>query len=183
MSRFGQLCCGFFLIAVSSPAFGLAEYHLGGENGNSWETALSLDGAGEYVVTGEDGQVRRVPVATTPFGVGADTLIDFSSTNSIQPRFIDPTVNLALTDVDSDPLTIPLPYTGGHASSTDWCGGFGKEVLFLKKMHDGDPATAMFRRFTQDPALPPGFGTAGAVWVGIIPAPRRRSSTSAPPCR
>ena len=73
MSRFVPVCCGFVFIAVP-PAFGLAEYHLGGLDGNSWEAALSLEGAGDYVVTDGDGQVRLVSVSTTPFGAGADTL-------------------------------------------------------------------------------------------------------------
>ena len=163
MRRLAAWCLGGVFISVST-ASGLTEYGLGGRDGNPWEAALSLDGAGEYVVTDESGQLlRRVVVATTPFGVGADTLIDFSDT-SIQPRFIDPAVNLALTQPGTDPQSIPLGYTGGKAEATDRCTHQGKERRIIKKMHDGDPATAMFRGFTQDPQLPPGFGTG---WGGL----------------
>jgi hypothetical protein len=106
--------------------------------------------------------VGRVKVGTTPHGAGTDTLIDFSGT-SIQPRFIDAQVNLALTDSGSDPQKIPLPYTGGKVEVTNSCVHLGKENPIVKKMHDGDPATAMFRRFTQDPDKPPGYGNG---WAG-----------------
>jgi len=151
------LCIGGILAAVST-ASGLTEYRLGGADGNPWPAALSLESAGDYVVLDENGQeVRRVEVGTTPHGAGTDTLIDFSGT-AIQPRFIDPRVNLVLTDPESDPTKIPLPHTGGKVEPTDWCGGHGKENPIIKKMHDGDPSTAMFRRFTQDPDRPPGYG-------------------------
>ena len=156
------VCLGGLFLAVSS-AWGLTEYRLGGVDGNAWRTALSLEGAGVYVVLDGEGQeLRQVPVAVTPHGAGTDTLIDFSG-SSIQPRFIESDVNMVLTDPESDPQKIPLPYTGGKVEVTNACVHLGKENPIVKKMYDGDPATAMFRRFTQDPDKPPGFGNG---WAG-----------------
>jgi len=151
------LCVGGILAAVST-ASGLTEYRLGGADGNPWPATLSLEGAGDYVVLDENGQeVRRVPVTTTPHGAGTDTLIDFSGT-AIQPRFIEPNVNMALTDLESDPKKIPLPYTGGEVQTNARCIQIGQDHITVKPVFDGDPTTAMFRPFTQDPNLPPGYG-------------------------
>ena len=91
----------------------------------------SLEDGAFYLVFGDAEQVvREVAVGTSAFGAGTDTLIDFSDL-SLQPRFVDPSVNLALTDPESG---------------------------VMKKMHDGDPTTAMFRGFTQDPERLPGYG-------------------------
>ncbi|MBI2504095.1 MAG: gliding motility-associated C-terminal domain-containing protein [Candidatus Latescibacteria bacterium] len=145
------------LLAVS-PASGRTEYRLGGTDGNPWQASLSLEKAGTYVVLDENGQeVRRVAVGTTPHGAGTDTLIDFSRT-SIRPRFIDPGVNMALTDPESEDLEIPLLYTGGEVQTTDPCIHVGQQTPLAKKMFDGNAATAFFRPFAQDPERPPGFG-------------------------
>lgn len=142
-----------------TAAWGLTEYRLGGVEGNAWQTVLSLEGGGEYVVLGEDGQeLRRVAVHITPFGAGTDTLIDFSGA-SIQPRFIEAGVNLTLTDLESEPQRVPFPYTGGSANPTDiYCPSLALDNAAIKRMFDGDLSTAFFRPFTQDPDLPPGYG-------------------------
>ena len=73
------------------------------------------------MVLDKGGQVvRRAAVGVTPHGAGTDTLIDFSGT-SIRPRFIEPEVNMVLTDLESSPVKIPLPYTGGEAQTNSYC--------------------------------------------------------------
>jgi len=143
-------------LLTATPALGRTEYHLGGPDGNAWQDALGEENAGSYQVFDQDGQLlRSMPVGITPHGAGTDTLIDFSA-NSIQPRFIDPTVNLVGADPETNlgagSTPIPLPYTGGTSH-----GGQGQNFN-LFKMLDGDPKTAHFRRFTQDPNSRPGIG-------------------------
>ena len=144
------------VLLAAAPALSRTEYHLGGPSGNAWQDALGKESAGSYQVFDQEGQLlRSVPVGITPHGAGTDTLIDFSD-NTIQPRFIDPSVNL----VEADPETnlgagstpIPLPFVGGTVH-----GGQGQNFN-LFKMLDGDPKTAHFRRFTQDPNSRPGIG-------------------------
>ena len=153
------LLCFCSLFAAASSAPGLTEYRLGGTDGNPWQAALALEGAGVYVVVDENGQeLRRVEVGTTPHGAGIDTLISFSGT-SIQPRLIDPAVNMTLTDPESSSSKIPLPYTGGEVQTNARCIQIAQDHQIVKRMFDGDPATAAFRAFGQDPESPPGYGS------------------------
>ena len=156
------LSCLIGWIALS-PAWSVTEYCLGGADGNAWATALSLEGSSAYVVLDAEGQeMRRVGVKVTPHGAGTDTLIDFSGT-AIQPRFVEASANMVLADLESDPQKIPLLYTGGKVEVTNSCVHLGKENPIVKDMFDGNPATAMFRRFTQDPDKPLGYGNG---WAG-----------------
>ena len=150
------LCfCGVLLDAA--PVLGGTEYRLGGTDGNPWQAILT--GESTYQVFAADGQVeRQVSVGVSPFGVGADTLIDFSGT-SIQPRLIDPSVNIAQADVNAGRTTIPLPYIpGSRVLSTDHCIAWGNFQPSIKLMLDGDPTTAAFRTFVQRVGFPPGVG-------------------------
>ncbi len=150
------LCfCGVLLGAA--PVLGGTEYRLGGTDGNSWQTILT--GESIYQAFAADGQVeRQVSVGISPFGAGADTLIDFSGT-SIQPRLIDPRVNIARADVNAGKTTIPLPYIpGSRVLSTDHCIFWGNFQPSIKLMLDGDPTTATFRTFVQRVGAPPGVG-------------------------
>ena len=150
------LCfCGVLLGAA--PVLGGTEYRLGGTDGNPWQAILT--GEGMYQAFAADGQVeRQVSVGISPFGAGADTLIDFSGT-SIQPRLIDPSVNIARADVDAGRTTIPLPYIpGSRVLSTDHCIAWGNFQPSIKLMLDGDPTTAAFRTFVQKVGAPPGVG-------------------------
>ena len=150
------LCfCGVLLGAA--PVLGGTEYRLGGTDGNPWQAILT--GEGMYQAFAADGQVeRQVSVGISPFGAGADTLIDFSGT-SIQPRFIDPSVNIARADVNAGKTIIPLPYIpGSRVLSTDNCIFWGNFQPSIKLMLDGDPTTATFRTFVQRVGYPPGVG-------------------------
>jgi hypothetical protein len=152
------ILCWCHLLLVVSQAVARGEYRLGGGDGNAWKDALSLQTAGAYLVFDDQGQqVRAVPVGVTPHGAGIDTLIDFSGT-LIQPRFIDPAVNMTLTDPASSEIKIPLPYTGGEASVTDGCSAADDQIRAVKRQFDGDLTTAHFRRFTQSPNANPGIG-------------------------
>ena len=150
------LCFCGVLLGVA-PVLGGTEYRLGGTDGNPWQAILT--GESIYQAFAADGQVeRQVSVGVSPFGAGADTLIDFSST-SIQPRLIDPSVNIARADVDAGKTTIPLPYIpGSRVLSTDHCIFWGNFQPSIKLMLDGDPTTATFRTFVQRVGSPPGVG-------------------------
>ncbi len=157
------LCfCGVLLGAA--PVLGGTEYRLGGTDGNPWQAILT--GESMYQAFAADGQVeRQVSVGISPFGVGADTLIDFSST-SIQPRLIDPSVNIARADVNAGRTTIPLPYIpGSRVLSTDHCIAWGNFQPSIKLMLDGDPTTAAFRTFVQKEGAPPGVGS---TWTNSV---------------
>jgi len=63
----------------AAPVLGGTEYRLGGTDGNPWQAILA--GESIYQALAADGRVeRQVSVGFSPFGVGADTLIDFSGT-------------------------------------------------------------------------------------------------------
>ena len=150
------LCfCGVLLGAA--PALGGTEYRLGGAEGNPWQAILA--GESLYQAFAADGQVeRQVSVGISPFGAGADTLIDFSGT-SIQPRLIDPSVNIARADVDAGRTSIPLPYIpGSRVLNNNGCWSWGNFQPSIKLMLDGDPTTASFRTFVQKVGSPPGVG-------------------------
>ena len=83
----------FAMLLSAVPVLGATEYRLGGINGNDWQATLTEESF--FQIQDADGQpLRQVPVGISPFGAGADTLVDFSST-AIQPRLIDPSVNIA----------------------------------------------------------------------------------------
>jgi len=163
MRRALALCFCTLLIAASQAA-GRGEYHLGGADGTPWQDALSTEAAGAYLVFDSSGQQsRRVPVGVTPHGAGVESLIDYSG-SSIQPRFIDPSVNMALSDPDAAKTKIPLLYTGGQGSTSDGCGATGQHVAIVRKMFDGDVTTAHFRRFTPGQSV---FTAGGQVIAGV----------------
>ncbi|MCE2447150.1 MAG: hypothetical protein J4F35_01785, partial [Candidatus Latescibacteria bacterium] len=139
------------------PVLGGTEYRLGGPDGNPWQAILA--GESVYQAFAADGQVeRQVSVGISLFEAGADTLIDFSGT-SIQPRFIDPSVNIARADVEAGRTTIPLPYIpGSRVLNNNGCWSWGNFQPSIKLMLDGDPTTASFRTFVQKVGSPPGVG-------------------------
>ncbi len=153
----------FLLVLSIAPAHGRGEFRVGGPDGNPWPDLLSEGSAGVYLLFDAEGQqMDEVAVAVTPHGAAADTLIDFAD-NAIGPRFIDPSVNLTLTDPNSSAIKIPLPYTGGKALTTDGCSALDDQIRAVKKQFDGDFTTAHFRRFT------PGQGifSGGTIIAGV----------------
>ena len=158
MNRILPPCVGLILLAAGQVS-GRGEFRVGGPDGNPWQDLLSENSAGTYLLFDTEGlQASSVPVSVTPHGVAADTLIDFSD-NSIQPRYIDPSVNLALTDPNSSKIKIPLPYVGGEAQTTDGCSAVENQTPGVKKQFDGDVTTAHFRRFTPGKGIFSGSGT------------------------
>ena len=118
-----------------------------------------------FQIQDADGQpLRQVPVGISPFGAGADTLVDFSST-AIQPRLIDPSVNIARADVDASKTEIPLPYMPSSRVLTNSSGQAQLHANTIKLMLDGDPATATFRTFVQRAGGRPGDGF---TWRGAV---------------
>ena len=170
------LCfCSVLLGAV--PVLGGTEYRLGGTDGNPWQAILAGESA--YQAFAADGQVeRQVSVGISPFGAGADTLVDFSGT-AIQPRLIDSSVNIARADVNAGKTSIPLPYMPGSRVLTNSCGQAQLHANTIKLMLDANPATATFRTFVQRVGGRPGdgFSWRGAVvfdFGGAIPINRIR---------
>jgi hypothetical protein len=148
------LLCYCGLLLTTSVVWSLSEYKLGGSDGNAWQSALSLESAGEYRVLDNNSQLQEtVTVATTPHGAGTDTLIDFSGT-SIRPRFIEQNVNLSVLGSSN---ASALPYIGGNVHTTLNCANADSDILTVRQMFDGDQTTAMFRPFTKHPDAPPGY--------------------------
>jgi hypothetical protein len=151
------LFCFFSMLLGTTQVFGATEYRLGGVDGNAWQAIQDAESV--YEVFDTDGQVvRQVPVRLSPFGAGTDTLIDFSGT-SILPRFIDPAVNIALADTSAEKPNIPLPYVpGSRVLNNRGCIFWGNFQANIKKMVDGDRATAAFFTFVQRVGGLPGQG-------------------------
>jgi hypothetical protein len=166
MNRFANPCkpallC-WALLCWAMPLAAVTEFRLGGADGTPWQAALSVEGAGTYVVYDAAGNVvRTIPVGVSPRTVGTDTLVDYSG-QALQPRFFDPETNIAVTDLTVPEKEIPLPLTGGRVLSNDCCICWPQQQPALKTMFDGDPRTALFRTFTQDPNQLPGFGSGWA---------------------
>ena len=161
MQHIIALC--FLLVLSIVPAHSRGEFRVGGDDGNSWLSLLSKEGAGEYWLFDPEGQLASTePVGVTPHGAAADTLIDFAD-NAIGPRFIDPSVNLTLIDPNASDINTLLPYTGGQIQTTDGCSARDDQIRAVKKQFDGDFTTAHFRRFTAGQ----GIFSGGAFIAGV----------------
>ena len=133
------------LLAFSTGAWGIAEFHLGGPAGNSWEGILAQE-EGVYLVLDEAGNlVETAPFLTVVEGVhrdphlataGVDTMINYAD-NALSPAWIDPEENLA--------LATSLAKRGGHFLTSSYTGGnfLRQDSKPLQFMIDGDPETAM----------------------------------------
>jgi gliding motility-associated-like protein len=156
------LFCCLSMMLGTTQVFGATEYRLGAE-GNAWQAILTTEST--YQVLDANGQpLRQVQVGLSPFAAGADTLVDFSG-NAIQPRFIDPSVNIARTDVEASKTDIPLPYMPNSRVLTSHCWDAQLHHPTIKLMLDGNPATAAFRTFVQKVGSPPGVGF---TWTGTV---------------
>jgi len=150
------------MILGTTQVFGVTEYRLGAE-GNAWQAILTTEST--YQILDANGQpLRQVQVGLSPFAAGADTLVDFSG-NAIQPRYIDPSVNIARTDVEASKTDIPLPYMPNSRVLTNNCWSAQLHHPTIKLMLDGNPATAAFRTFVQKVGSPPGVGF---TWTGTV---------------
>ena len=130
------------LLLTGQPAHSRSEYRLGGEDGNSWQEALS--GGGEYLNFDSQNQVgRRVQVAVTAFGDPVATLADFSAT-FMRPLHITPDINLVLSDRQEKSTLIPLALTSGEINTVAACVWDVAERNAVAPMFDGDPITATF---------------------------------------
>ncbi len=135
------------LLLSSQAMAARSEFVLAGDMGNTWQVALT-ENPGFYVVYGNDGlPIDTVAVAVAPRGVGADTLIDYSS-GGMQAFRIDPTWNLARR----------LELGSGRITSSQSWGYLDAHLETIVLSYDGDPKTATFRTFVQDPDAVPGIG-------------------------
>ena len=156
------LLCFYSMLCATTQVYGSTEYRLGGNAGNAWQAALTE--ASVYQVFDSDGQIlRQEPVELSAFGAGSDTLVHFDGT-SIQPRYIEPSRNIAWADVNAGKTIIPLPYLPGSRVLTNGCELF-RTAPTLKLMLDGDPTTAAFRTFVQKDGALPGIGQ---TWRGAV---------------
>ena len=147
MRRIPFLFCLISLGFSSQALAARSEFVLGGEDGHPWQTALS-ENPGSYAVFDNDGQlVDSIPVLLAPRGAGVDTLIDYT-TGSIQAVWIDPTWNLARS----------LELGNGRITSSQSWGYLDAHLETIVLSFDGDPKTATFRTFVQDPNGLPGIG-------------------------
>jgi len=135
------------ILATAPQSDARSEYILGGETGNPWQAAVSED-PGSYIVFGPvNEQIDWVSVTIPPRGEGADSLIDYSN-NTLKPVRIDPSWNLARR----------FDLAGGLFTSSQAALYLDAHLKTIKLAFDGDPKTATFRAFTQDPNAPPGVG-------------------------
>ena len=135
------------LLLSSQAMAARSEFVLAGDMGNSWQVALT-ENPGFYVVYGNDGlPIDTVAVALAPRGVGADTLMDYSS-GGMQAFWIDPTWNLSRR----------LELGSGRITSSQSWGYLDAHLETIVLSYDGDPKTATFRTFVQDPDAVPGIG-------------------------
>ena len=144
-----RVCMTFLLISILAlPAQAArSEYVLGGETGNPWTAALS-ENPGSYAVFGNDGALLdSLPVTVPSLSVGADTLLDYSQ-GGIRPILVDPFWNLARS----------LDLGRGKVTSSQHWGYLDAHMETIVLSFDGDPKTATFRTFRQDPSAPPGIG-------------------------
>ena len=73
------LLCICSVLVGTTRVYSATEYRLGGADGNPWQAALTEESV--YQVFDADGRPeRQMPVGLSPFGVGADTLINYSDT-------------------------------------------------------------------------------------------------------
>ena len=104
MLRLGLMICGLGTF-ISTEAWGRAEFHLGGTEGNVWQELVE-GGEGEYAAVDAEGNIVGVfPVSSVPQEPVADPLmkdsgkvvmIDFAD-NTLRPVLIDPAENLSLS--------------------------------------------------------------------------------------
>ncbi len=153
------------LVTLSVSAWAeRAEFTLGGADGNAWQAPLAQDGeaGGFYAVFAADGQrVETVTIGTSPQWVGADTLLDYSG-GAMKPSWVDPSLNLTtILEWDQNGQNqVPLHDLGGNIRVTQGRSSWGMAMTLPSSLraYDGDPTTAMFRIFTQQPGSPPGVG-------------------------
>ena len=135
-----------FLIPLCARTSAFNVYHLGGIDGNPWQTALSYE-PGDYLVLEPDGTAgRRLDIAaTSTHPTWQDTLterIDSIGGQWLRPFFIPDTLNLAQDGVrdryGNDYFVDGNLFTSGPSYEISSQAGLMRPAV------DGDPETASF---------------------------------------
>ena len=135
-----------FLVLLCSRTSAFNVYHLGGADGNPWQSALSYE-PGDYLVLEPDGSLdRRLRVAaTSTHPTWGDTLaerIDSVGGQWLRPFFIPDTLNLAQDGIrnryDNDFFVDGNLFTSGASYDVE------SQTRLLRPAVDGDPQTASF---------------------------------------
>ena len=135
-----------FLLLLCSKTSAFNVYHLGGADGNPWQSALSYE-PGDYLVLEPDGSLdRRLRVAaTSTHPTWGDTLaerIDSVGGQWLRPFFIPDTLNLAQDGIrnryDNDFFVDGNLFTSGPSYEVSAQAGL------MRPAFDGDPQTASF---------------------------------------
>ena len=135
-----------FLLLLCARTSAFNVYHLGGTDGNPWQTALSYE-PGDYLVLAPDGSVdRRLGIAaTSTHPTWQDTLaerIDSVGGQWLRPFFIPDTLNLAqdgIRDRYRNDYFVPGNLLTSGASSE-----MSAQAGLMRPAVDGDPQTASF---------------------------------------
>ena len=161
------------VLAASGGAWARSEFRLGGESGNQWSSMCRnmpywLPAAIEvcdrdpvnYVVLGEDGDVRRRPSVRVIDEAGGGTYLEEyfyrgpdlpdMSGNTLRPQWYDKTVNIAEKgNLLGNGGTFAV---GGHAQD-------------LTPVHDGDPTTMLLRVLRENPLIAGTMTSDASVWA------------------
>lgn len=132
------------VVIITPPAQAFNVYKLGGEDGNSWDTALSFE-PGSYAVLNASG----VPIATEvvasniSYATWEDTLneiVDGTDGRWMRPFFVPPDLNLAHPDV----RTRIARGISNNLTTSGSCSNISTQLVQVSPMFDGDPNTAAF---------------------------------------
>ena len=155
-TRYAPLLLTFLiLLCAKTSAFNV--YHLGGTDGNRWQTALSYE-PGEYLVLSPDGTAsQRLPlIAPSTHPTWEDTLadrIDSVGGQWLRPFFVPDTLNLAQDGIReryrNDFFVDGNLFTSGPSYEVSAQTGLMRPAV------DGDPQTASFytASATSDPTI------------------------------
>ena len=155
-ARYAPLLLTFLvLLCAKTSAFNV--YHLGGTDGNRWQTALSYE-PGEYLVLSPDGTAsQRLPlIAPSTHPTWEDTLadrIDSVGGQWLRPFFLPDTLNLAQDGIReryrNDFFVDGNLFTSGPSYEVSAQTGLMRPAV------DGDPKTASFytASATSDPTI------------------------------
>jgi len=155
---------GILSCVLAGPVCAFEVYRLGGDEGNSWQAALSEE-PGEYEIIDVDGQiVGRSRVASPTFPTWEETLtvaIDSTDGSWLRPFFVPDTLNLAMDGVRT---RVPRG-TSDNVITSDGCSNQSSGVNGVRAMFDGDPNTAAFftANGSEDPEIIRGFYIQNAI--------------------
>ena len=150
MLRLGLIICGLGTF-IGTAAWGRAEFHLGGTEGNVWQELVE-GGEGEYAAVDAEGNIVGVfPVSSVPLEPVADPLMKDSgkvvminfADNILRPALIDPAENLSLS----------IAERGGDINTSIHVAYTKEERKTVEPIVDGNIETATLRPVDVSPRL------------------------------